>query len=124
MAASVAISKAFEMLEGTLRNEADALVIAVHACLDTEGFRLVGVGEDLPKSGAKDLTCIPSKWNEADDVYTLSYRHQETPGIYIIKLLVVDDVLIVHSASERNEDLHILELRLVRLRGTRQKKVR
>jgi hypothetical protein len=111
--ASTAIVRAYETLEGTVRNDADALVIAVHACLHTEGFRLVSVGDDVPNNSAKELAKIPSKWNEAEEVYALSYRHDKSPGIFLFKLLVVDDVMILHCASDRTEDLHILELRQV-----------
>ena len=109
---TAAIDKMFQKVEGSLRNDADSLAIAIHTCLDAEGFRLVGVGEDAQATG-KDLATVPRNWNEADDVYTFTYRHSSSAAIFFFKLLVVDDVLVLHGVSDKSEDLHILELRLV-----------
>lgn len=112
-----AIAQTLQNLEAKPRNDADALAIAVHACLDSEGFRLVSVGEEnLSKDRANDLVKIPSTWNAADDVYTFSYRHNEASGTFLFKLLLVDDTLIVHAVSEKTDDVLILELKYVRIK--------
>ena len=108
--ASVAVSQMFQKIEGKLRNDADALAVAIHACLDGEGFRLVAVGEEMQMSG-KELEKLPCDWNQADDVYTFSYRHKSSAAIYLFKLLVVDDVLILHGVSDKVDDMHMLECR-------------
>ena len=92
---TAAIDKMFQKVEGSLRNDADSLAIAIHTCLDAEGFRLVGVGEDAQATG-KDLATVPRNWNEADDVYTFTYRHSSSAAIFFFKLLVVDDVCGYH----------------------------
>jgi hypothetical protein len=107
----VAIAQTLQKLETKPRNDADALAIAVHACLSREGFRLIAVGEEnQSKDQASDLV-IPSSWNAAEDVYTFSYRHNGASGTFLFKLLLIDDTLIVHGVSERTDDVLILELK-------------
>ncbi len=112
-----AIVRMLQNLEEKPRNEADALAIAIHTCLEEEGFRLLSVGEEIQcTSKAEDLVKIPSIWNATEDVYTFCYRHVSASGTFLFKLLLVDDTLIVHGASESMDDVLILELKYVGLK--------
>jgi hypothetical protein len=107
-----AIAQMLHNLEEKPRNDADALAIAVHTCLDREGFRLLSVVEEnQSKDKANDLVKIPRDWNATEDVYTFSYRHKEASGTFLFKSLLVDDTLIVHAASGGSDDVLILELK-------------
>ncbi len=109
-----AIVQVLQNLEAKPRNDADALAIAVHTCLEEEGFRLLNVGEENQSADkAAELVKIPTNWNATEDVYTFSYRHNAAGGSFLFKFLLVDDTLIVHGASDRMDDVLILELKYV-----------
>jgi hypothetical protein len=106
---SSVVKSVVEHLPGPLRNDADALVVAIHACFESEGFEFVGVDDSLDHS--KKLSKLPETWNQSEDFYGLFYRHASLSGVYEVKCLTMDDTLILHAAMVGSENVNILELR-------------
>lgn len=61
------------------KSEADALALAVHACLEMDGMRCVAISEgDAAQSQSTPPASpgpLPSGWNASEDMYVFIYRH-------------------------------------------------
>jgi len=72
----------------------------------TTGLRCIASSEAGAKSSKFEPHAIsgplPVDWNESEDMYCLYYRHAAYPGaLFTVKCIVMDDMLIVHAASDQ-----------------------
>ena len=101
----------------TLRSEADALALAVHAMMEEDGLRCIACSESVAKASAAAAAPassgpLPADWNAGEDVYCLYYKHAACPAaLFTVKSIVMDDTLLVHAASDQSADVHCVEIR-------------
>ena len=102
-------------LGSPIKSDSDALALAVHSALESDGLRLVATDEDAATASTKlapSRSCaLPTSWNNSQDVYTFFYRLEGSPALVVVKSLVMEDTMMVHAASDRADDMHTLELR-------------
>lgn len=88
---------------------ADAIAYAVHATFVTNGFRLVGLDDDL-SAPDRDFEGLPGQWNASHDAYTFRYRSGSS--LVVVKAVVMGDVVLVHASRQGSTDVHTVELHI------------
>jgi len=99
-----------------VKSDSDALALAIHAALESDGLALVSIneneaGKDSGAAGPAHSIPLPSGWNSSQDVYTFHYRLEGSPALVVVKSLVMEETMLVHAASDKGDDMHTLELR-------------
>lgn len=97
-----------------IKSDSDALALAIHAALESDGLVSVDeheAGKDSGVSGPVRSTPLPPGWNSSQDVYTFHYRLEGSPALVVVKSLVMEETMLVHAASDKGDDMHTLELR-------------
>jgi hypothetical protein len=99
-----------------VKSDSDALALAIHAALESDGLALVSIneneaGKDSGAAGPAHSIPLPSGWNSSQDVYTFHYRLEGSPALVVVKSLVMEETMLVHAASDKADDMHTLELR-------------
>ncbi|XP_022101501.1 proteasome inhibitor PI31 subunit-like [Acanthaster planci] len=98
----------YTSVKNQIRSQYDALVCCLHWNMVHSGFKCVGLGEEA--SGQKS-ELLPSAWNEGTcDVYTLRYQPIEGTDFYLLKVIRMDDTLLVHLLREKDERVSNLSL--------------
>ena len=95
------------------RSAHDALALAVHSMLEFDGMRCVAVSEESAKatrSAPSASQQLGDDWR-GEDVYSFWYRHSSSPALLVVKCLVMEDVMVVHAASDKSDDVLCLDLR-------------
>ncbi|EKX31981.1 hypothetical protein GUITHDRAFT_121854 [Guillardia theta CCMP2712] len=101
--------------KGEFTSEADALAFAVHACLEKDGFRFVAAEESRAaaiKAAPSTPVPFPSDWNGCQDAFSFFYRHASSLALFTVKCVTMEDLLLVHAASDNVQDVFFLELRI------------
>lgn len=99
-----------------IKSDSDALALAIHAALESDGLVLVSINEDEESNGpgsaapARSIP-LPPGWNSSQDVYTFHYRLEGSPALVVVKSVVMEETMLVHAASDKADDMHTLELR-------------
>lgn len=98
-----------------IKSDSDALALAIHAVLESDGLRLVAINEDEASKSRASAPArsipLPIGWNASQDVYTFFYRLEGSSALVVVKSLVMEDTMMVHCASDKADDMHTLELR-------------
>ncbi|XP_076457014.1 proteasome inhibitor PI31 subunit-like isoform X2 [Babylonia areolata] len=97
------------VVQSQLRSSQDAVVSAIHWIIISAGFKLTGVGEN--PSGEKQSTeNLLNGWNEAE-IYVLHYESAAEPNqLCLLKILPVDNCLLLHFQKKNEENVVILEI--------------
>ncbi|XP_071804395.1 proteasome inhibitor PI31 subunit-like [Asterias amurensis] len=91
-----------------IRSQYDALVCCLHWNMVHSGFKCVGT-EESPTGQKSEL--LPDGWCEGtSDSYALRYQPTEGEDGYLLKVVRIDDTLLVHVLRERDEKLSDLSL--------------
>eukprot|EP01027_Heterolobosea_sp_BB2_P027142 GEZU01042378.1.p1 GENE.GEZU01042378.1~~GEZU01042378.1.p1 ORF type:complete len:372 (-),score=29.17 GEZU01042378.1:212-1246(-) len=79
-----------------IRNDHDAVVIALHCIMLQDGFRCVGVGEQGPPIELERTRMAPG-WNASTEAYSFRYKHHQSSMMFLVKALTLGDTLLVHA---------------------------
>jgi len=90
------------------RNGSDAIAFVLYLLMKEKNFRFVGCGEINNESVNQDI--IPSDWNKATDSYSFRYKHSDISSTILIKIIVIEEQLLVHALEVESKKLHNLEL--------------
>ncbi|KAK7091725.1 proteasome inhibitor PI31 subunit-like [Littorina saxatilis] len=100
----------YSSVQSQLRSPQDAIVSAIHWNIISCGFKLTGVGEN-PASERLNTETLPNGWNSGE-IYVLHYETTNTDPkqSYLLKILPVDQSLLLHFQRENDENVTTLEL--------------
>ncbi|XP_062520760.1 proteasome inhibitor PI31 subunit-like [Corticium candelabrum] len=73
----------------------DVVVLLIDRVLDGYNFVLLGSGE-TGRDDESGLETFPDDWNASSDVYSLRYRHPTSSKKFLLKIVRLDDQLLLH----------------------------
>jgi len=82
------------------RDAHDAVSFLLHAEMLRRGCTLVGLTEG--GDNKKPITDCPSDWNKSDEAYTFKYLHPSTKEPIVMKMLRMENSLLVHAAKKED----------------------
>lgn len=93
-----------ETIKPEVKSKWEALFIFLHAVLQLNGFKLVGLGEQDNLVQDKQL---PTEWNSPDS-FAFRYRHSQSSMVFLVKGIRMGNLLLVHAlAVEQNQILNL-----------------
>ncbi|ESP03029.1 hypothetical protein LOTGIDRAFT_110935 [Lottia gigantea] len=90
----------FQSVTNVLRNSDDALVPVIHWKIISNGFKCVGKGE---QANGQKSEVLPAGWNNVENGYVLRYIQMETNKYFLLKVMKVDEALMVNFTREVDE---------------------
>jgi len=107
----VSVIQTLKDTKPALLNEFDAIVVVLHCVMRELGFRCVGLSESKPESNNNAEAPIPEGWNASSgDSYSFRYKHNQSSMTFILKVLVMNDKLLVHGLAKEDNKIQTLEL--------------
>ncbi|XP_046547412.1 proteasome inhibitor PI31 subunit-like [Haliotis rubra] len=100
----------FDTVSEQLTCPGDAVICALHWNIVSHGFKCTGVGEDGHLS--KKTERLPPGWNNSKELYTLKYNHTKSNDDFVLKVVKIDESLLVHFMRRRDEKVSSMNVRL------------
>ncbi|XP_038051348.1 proteasome inhibitor PI31 subunit-like [Patiria miniata] len=108
MAASTGLELLYASVQNQIRSQYDALICCLHWNMVQNGFKCVGAG-DMATGQKTEL--LPSEWNGGTgEAYNLRYQPAEGTDYYLLKVVRMDDTLLVHILREKDERISNVSL--------------
>eukprot|EP01126_Amoeba_proteus_P041112 TRINITY_DN4412_c0_g1_i12.p1 TRINITY_DN4412_c0_g1~~TRINITY_DN4412_c0_g1_i12.p1 ORF type:complete len:220 (-),score=44.18 TRINITY_DN4412_c0_g1_i12:702-1289(-) len=100
-----AVIETLKKINPVVNNKFDALFVLIHAIMQCNGFKLVGLGEEGNTVEEKNL---PVEWNQSQDSWSFRYKHYRSSMTFLLKAIRIGNNLLVHGlALEQNEILNL-----------------
>ncbi|KAK2140918.1 hypothetical protein LSH36_1205g00086 [Paralvinella palmiformis] len=95
----------FASVQNQLKGAEDAIICCLHWAIISQDIKCIGAGEQIPNDldNVKKSELLPSGWNDSQDIYTLQYVQEQNKHIYMLKVIKIDEELIVHFMRMKDE---------------------
>ncbi|KAK6183594.1 hypothetical protein SNE40_011043 [Patella caerulea] len=100
----------YQSLSNAYKNADDVLVSVIHWKIISNGFKCIGKGEKA-KSCDKKSEMLPKGWNSDENLYVLRYNQTSNNKIFILKIIKIDDSLMVNFMREEDEKVASMNIR-------------
>jgi len=87
-----------------LRDRHDAIAFLLHSDLIRRGCSLIGLSEN--DNSTKSIGENPTDWNKSEEAYTFKYLHSSAKDPFIVKMLRMDNQLLVHAAKKDDQKVY------------------
>ncbi|CAH1774476.1 unnamed protein product [Owenia fusiformis] len=110
--ATVGLEILFSSVKTQISSCQDALVCCLHWNLIVNGFKNIGSGDQAPRKGVsvKKSELLPANWSESQDVYSLLYQPSTGNDTHILKVVRMDNTLLVHLMRTSDESVSSITL--------------
>lgn len=110
--ASPGIELLFNSVKSQIAGPQDSVVCVLHWQIVSAGFTCIGVGEKKRKNDLEEESeMLPEGWNTTPNLYIFRYRSTATGDIYILKVLSVDNSLLVHFWKDETDRILTMNIR-------------
>lgn len=99
----------FRQASPVLRDAHDVLAFAVHGVFVQAGFVCVSVSDSEVKGEGGGGIC-PQHWNAELETYCFQYKHPRSSSNLILKMVRLEDMLLVHGLTLADQALRSAEL--------------
>jgi proteasome inhibitor subunit 1 (PI31) len=88
---------------------------AIHYCLTSNGYKCIGIGDEVPTDNVKRSDMLPSGWNEGSGNYSIVYDFPNTTNCafsaFILKIVSFDGLMLVHLLRMSDEKAVAVEIK-------------